>query len=112
MKRSETFPKLDLAWFKTMFDLLDGVERLRRAALFALPLRRRCRQKEWRQAMIERGLETDFATAAQQELATIGRPAEATDDVRDQRDRPWTSIGNDDSRDRQGTEIGICTVRD
>jgi hypothetical protein len=110
MKMSETFPKLDLAWFTTMFDLLDGVERLRRAALFALPLRRRCRQKEWRQAMIERGLETDFATATQQELATIGGPAEATDDVRD---GPWTSIGNDDSRrDRPGTEIGICTVRD
>lgn len=52
-----------------------------------------------RQAMIERGLEPDFPPAAQQELAAISRPAEATNGVRDLRDRLWASIDNDDSRD-------------
>jgi VacB/RNase II family 3'-5' exoribonuclease len=52
-----------------------------------------------RQAMIERGLEPDFPPAAQKELAAIGRPAEATGEARDMRDRLWASIDNDDSRD-------------
>ena len=52
-----------------------------------------------RQAMIERGLEPDFPLAAKQELAAIGGPAKATDNVRDLRDRLWASIDNDDSRD-------------
>ena len=52
-----------------------------------------------RRAMIERGLEPDFPQAAQQELAAIGRPADATGDMRDLRDRLWASIDNDDSRD-------------
>ena len=52
-----------------------------------------------RQAMIKRGLEPDFPLAAQQELAAIGGPAKATDNVRDLRDRFWASIDNDDSRD-------------
>jgi exoribonuclease-2 len=49
--------------------------------------------------MIERGLEPDFPPAAQRELAAISRPADATDGVRDMRDRLWVSIDNDDSRD-------------
>jgi exoribonuclease-2 len=52
-----------------------------------------------RQAMIERGLEPDFPAAARQELAAIGGPAKATNDLRDLRDRLWASIDNDDSRD-------------
>jgi len=52
-----------------------------------------------RQAMSERGLETDFTPAAQQELAAIGGPAKAADGLRDLRDRLWVSIDNDDSRD-------------
>ena len=52
-----------------------------------------------RQAMIERNLEPDFPPAAQQELAGITRPADATDGVRDMRDLLWASIDNDDSRD-------------
>src|SRR5213596_2640352 len=52
-----------------------------------------------RQAMIEHSLEPDFPPAALQELAAIGGPAGATDDVRDLRDRLWASIDNDDSRD-------------
>jgi len=52
-----------------------------------------------REAMIERGLEPDFPPAAQQELAAIGGPAGAPADARDLRDRLWTSIDNDDSRD-------------
>src|SRR2546425_7949072 len=51
-----------------------------------------------RQAMIERCLEPDFPPAALQELAAIGGPAGATDDVPDLRDRLWASIDNDDSR--------------
>ena len=52
-----------------------------------------------RRAMIERGLEPDFPSAAQQELAAISAPAVATNEVRDLRDRLWSSIDNDDSRD-------------
>jgi VacB/RNase II family 3'-5' exoribonuclease len=52
-----------------------------------------------RRAMIEGGLEPDFPPATQQELAAMGRPADAAGDVRDLRDRLWVSIDNDDSRD-------------
>ena len=52
-----------------------------------------------RRAMIERGLEPDFPPAAKQELAGIGGPAVATDEVRDLRELLWASIDNDDSRD-------------
>ena len=52
-----------------------------------------------RRAMIERGLEPDFPPAAQREASAMGRPADATGDVRDLRDRLWVSIDNDDSRD-------------
>jgi exoribonuclease-2 len=40
-----------------------------------------------RRAMIERGLEPDFPPTALQELAAIGGPAVATDEVRDLRNR-------------------------
>jgi len=50
-------------------------------------------------AMIERGLEPDFPPAAQREAAAMSRPADASGDVRDMRDRLWVSIDNDDSRD-------------
>ena len=52
-----------------------------------------------RRAMLARGLAPDFTPAAQQELAAIGGPARATNDVRDLRDWLWASIDNDDSRD-------------
>src|ERR1035441_724468 len=52
-----------------------------------------------RQAMIARGLEPDFPPAALQELAAIDRPADASSDLRDLRERLWASIDNDDSRD-------------
>ncbi len=45
-----------------------------------------------RRAMIERSLEPDFPPAALQELAAIGGPAGATDDVRDLRDRLSASL--------------------
>jgi exoribonuclease-2 len=51
------------------------------------------------QAMITRGLEPDFPLAAQKELAAIGGPAKATNNVRDLRNLLWASIDNDDSRD-------------
>ena len=52
-----------------------------------------------RRAMVERNLEPDFPPAAKQELAAIPGPGSATADVRDLRDRLWSSIDNDDSRD-------------
>jgi len=51
------------------------------------------------QAMIERGLEPDLPLAAQKELAAIGGPAKATEQVRNLGDRLWASIDNDDSLD-------------
>ena len=50
-------------------------------------------------SMVERGLEPEFSQKALQELAAIQKPAEASADVRDLRDRLWASIDNDDSRD-------------
>lgn len=52
-----------------------------------------------RRAMLERGLEPDFAPKALQDLAAIQTPAVAPEGVRDLRDRLWASIDNDDSRD-------------
>ena len=52
-----------------------------------------------RKAMVERGLEPDFAPAVCKELEAINGPAVVTDDVRDLSDRLWASIDNDDSRD-------------
>jgi len=52
-----------------------------------------------RRAMLERDLEPDFPPAALHELAAITRPAVATSEARDLRDRLWASIDNDDSRD-------------
>jgi exoribonuclease-2 len=49
--------------------------------------------------MIGRGLEPDFPPKATQELASMGGPAGTNSDVRDLRDRLWSSIDNDDSRD-------------
>lgn len=49
--------------------------------------------------MVERDLEPDFSSATRHELTAITRPASATADVRDMRDRLWASIDNDDSRD-------------
>ncbi|PYQ58884.1 MAG: ribonuclease II [Acidobacteria bacterium] len=51
-----------------------------------------------RQAMIDRGLQPDFSTAAEKQLASISQPA-SENGVRDLRDLLWCSIDNDDSRD-------------
>ena len=61
-----------------------------------------------RQAMIERGLEPDFAAAAlaeAQRLAAPGFPFGA--DVRDLRDLTWCSIDNDDSRDLDQLTVAV-----
>jgi exoribonuclease-2 len=55
-----------------------------------------------RKAMVEKGLEPDFSRDALAELAAIKGPAPvraADPGVRDQRDKLWVSIDNDDSRD-------------
>ena len=52
-----------------------------------------------RQAMLDRGLEPDLTPAARQELAAISGPAQAIPDLRDLRERLWSSIDNDNSQD-------------
>jgi len=52
-----------------------------------------------RQAMIDRGLEPDFAPDAERQLDGIDSAAKPSADVRDMRDMLWCSIDNDDSRD-------------
>ncbi len=53
-----------------------------------------------RQAMLERGLLPSFSAAADTQLGGIKGPADgAGPEIRDQRDRLWASIDNDDSRD-------------
>jgi VacB/RNase II family 3'-5' exoribonuclease len=53
-----------------------------------------------RQAMIDNGLLPDFATAALQQLESIGQAAaDSSPDIRDLRQLLWASIDNDNSRD-------------
>jgi len=52
-----------------------------------------------RQSMIDRGLEPDLTPAARDELAAMTGPALATKDLRDLRERLWSSIDNDNSED-------------
>jgi len=52
-----------------------------------------------RQAMIDRGLEPDLTSAGRKELAAIAGPAQATGNLRDLRERLWSSIDNDNSQD-------------
>jgi VacB/RNase II family 3'-5' exoribonuclease len=57
-------------------------------------------QRIARRAMLERGLLPDFSAEALAELARIpDRPAGGARPARDQRNLPWASIDNDDSRD-------------
>ncbi|MEP7246733.1 MAG: ribonuclease catalytic domain-containing protein [Gammaproteobacteria bacterium] len=52
------------------------------------------------QAMIDKGLEPDFAPAVDQQLETINAPASESDpSIKDLRSLLWCSIDNDDSRD-------------
>ncbi|WP_363355946.1 RNB domain-containing ribonuclease [Hydrogenophaga sp.] len=51
-------------------------------------------------AMFSRGLEPEFSSAVQEQLAGLKAPAtDQGSDVRDLRSRDWFSIDNDDSRD-------------
>src|SRR6266508_4458573 len=53
-----------------------------------------------RRAMVERGLEPDFSSQAQEELDKIpGPPRPSAPGLRNLRDLLWCSIDNDDSRD-------------
>ena len=63
-----------------------------------------------RQAMMERGLEPDFAPAAVAEAQRLAAPAPPFDSgVRDLRDMLWCSIDNDDSRDLD--QLTVATGR-
>jgi hypothetical protein len=60
-----------------------------------------------RRAMIERNLDPDFPPAALRELAAIGGPARATDDVRDVRDMLFQPPGERRlERGLQGLDVG------
>lgn len=53
-----------------------------------------------REAMLQRGLWPEFSDAAQSQVRALNGPRlEAGGGIRDQRDLPWCSIDNDDSRD-------------
>src|SRR5512137_1073829 len=52
-----------------------------------------------RRALIARGLEPDFAKAAQAQARAYRGPAPVEDGIRDLRHLPWASIDNDDSLD-------------
>jgi VacB/RNase II family 3'-5' exoribonuclease len=52
-----------------------------------------------RRAMLERGMEPDFAPAVDHELAVISAPAPSKPGAKDLRDLLWASIDNDDSKD-------------
>lgn len=52
-----------------------------------------------RRAMVERGLEPEYPTAALKQLERIHTAAPTSTSIRDLRDLLWASIDNDDSRD-------------
>ncbi len=61
-----------------------------------------------RDAMLQRGLQPDFNSAAQRQLDTIERAAaEQGPTIRDLRDLPWCSIDNDDSRDLDQLSVSL-----
>ncbi len=61
-----------------------------------------------RDAMLQRGLQPDFPPAAIDQLHGLTAPTPAAGGtVRDQRDLPWSSIDNDDSRDLDQLTVAI-----
>jgi len=61
-----------------------------------------------REAMLQRGLQPDFPAAALDQLQQLSAPVPAPGGgVRDQRDLPWSSIDNDDSRDLDQLTVAI-----
>lgn len=67
-----------------------------------------------RQAMLDRGLEPDFPTAAVDQAERLNGPAQDRE-IADQTDVPWFSIDNDESRDLDqltfAERIGRAAVR-
>ena len=61
-----------------------------------------------REAMRQRGMQPDFAAAAQQEAAALTEPVASTEPaLRDLRDLLWCSIDNDDSRDLDQLTVAL-----
>jgi VacB/RNase II family 3'-5' exoribonuclease len=61
-----------------------------------------------RDAMLQRGLQPDFPGPALAQLQGLAPPAtQPGHGVRDQRDLPWSSIDNDDSRDLDQLTVAI-----
>ena len=64
-----------------------------------------------RQAMIDRGLQPDFAPAALAELAAIAAaPHPPERSLRDLRSLPWCSIDNDDSMDLDQLSVAVSAA--
>lgn len=64
-----------------------------------------------RRAMVDRGFEPGFQKEALEELSAISGPAGSSAELRDLRDRPWSSIDNDDSRDLDQLTVAESLVR-
>ena len=62
-----------------------------------------------RQAMLERGFEPDFSSAARSQVAQLHSGHPRADGRRDLRDLPWCSIDNDDSRDLDQLSVARVT---
>ena len=66
-----------------------------------------------REAMLQRGLRPDFSEAVQSQLRALPGPQlHARPAVRDQRDLPWCSIDNDDSRDLDQLSVAETAAGD
>jgi VacB/RNase II family 3'-5' exoribonuclease len=65
-------------------------------------------QKIARQAMLDRGFEPDFPSAAQAQAAKLTAPAAADQGLPDLRQMLWASIDNDDSRDLDQLSVGAA----
>ena len=63
-------------------------------------------QEVARQAMVDRGFEPDFSSAADRQAESL-RPAAAVPEARDLRELPWCSIDNDDSRDLDQLSVAL-----
>ena len=65
-----------------------------------------------REAMLDRGFEPDFSSAARAQVAQLLHPGHpSTDGRRDLRDLPWCSIDNDDSRDLDQLSVARVTPK-
>ena len=58
-----------------------------------------------RRILAAAGFEADVTDAVRKQLETLTAPAPMASGVKDMRDRPWSSIDNDESRDLDQIEV-------